>query len=98
MFDELERLGEDERLFALLAHYAGAAGQEAWQDRLMALDGVRPEDLVRLHGELLAYDWLEPNSAPAPVSRPGAVPQCYRVTAAGRRAFRQGRPRDRAAA
>jgi hypothetical protein len=92
MFDELERLGEDPRLFVLLAHYAraGAADREAWQDRLMAMDGVRPEDLVKLHGELIAYDWVEQNTGAASAPRAGVVPQCYRVTPAGMRAFRQG--------
>jgi hypothetical protein len=100
MFDELERLGESEHLFALLAHYAraGAIDREAWQDRLMAREGARPEDLVKLHGELLAYDWIEPNTAGTVAPRAGAVLQCYRITAAGLRAFQQGRPRGRAAA
>ena len=98
MFDELERLGEDEHLFALLAHYAGAADGEAWQDRVMALDGARPEDLVRLHGELLAYEWIELNTAPVLTPPPGTVPRCYRATAAGLKALRQGRPEGRAAA
>jgi hypothetical protein len=84
MFDELERLSESEPLFALLAYYAraGAADREAWQGRMMQLEGARAEDLVKLHGELIAYDWVEQNT--------GAVPQCYRVTAAGLRAFRHG--------
>jgi hypothetical protein len=84
MFDELERLGKDEWLFALLAHYAkaGAADREAWRARLGQLDGVRAEELVKLHGELIAYDWVEQNT--------GEVPACYRVTPAGLRAFRHG--------
>jgi hypothetical protein len=84
MFDELERLGKDDNLFALLAHYArpGAADREAWQSRLTAIEGVRPEELVKLHGELIAYDWVEQNT--------GEVPACYRVTPAGLRAFRHG--------
>ncbi len=83
MFDELERLGQSPHLFALLAHYAraGAVDREAWQGRLTALEGVRSEDLVKLHGELIAYDWVEQNT--------GEVPTCYRVTPAGLRAFRQ---------
>jgi hypothetical protein len=100
MFDELERLDQDEHLLALLAHYAraGGADREAWQDRVMAMEGVRPEDLVKLHGELLAYEWIEPNTAAIPVPRTGGVPLCYRATAAGLRAFQQGQPRDKAAA
>jgi hypothetical protein len=94
MFDELERLGESESLFTLLAHYAraGFADREAWQGRLTQLEGARPEDLVKLYGELLAYDWVEQNT--------GAVPACYRVTPAGLRAFRHApvrRPAEAAA-
>jgi hypothetical protein len=87
MFDELERLGENEDLFALLAHYArvGTADREAWQGRLALLNGAGAEDLVRLHGELIAYDWVEQNT--------GEVPVCYRLTPAGLRAFRHGMAR-----
>lgn len=93
MFDELDHLREDARLAALLTHYAecGDADREAWQDRLMALDGVPPETLVKLHGALLAFDWLEQNTGTVPASRPDTVPQCYRITAAGQRALRKAR-------
>jgi hypothetical protein len=94
MFDELERLGVDEHLFALLAHYAtaGAADREKWQDRVPRMDRLPPEDLVRLHGELLAYDWVEQNT--------GLLPPCYRVTVAGLRAYKEAQrePPMRAAA
>jgi hypothetical protein len=97
MFDELEWLAESEHLFALLAHYAepGLTDREAWQDRLMEMDGVRPEDLVKLHGELLACDWIEQNTGATPAPRAGTVPQCYRVTAAGLRAFKHGQAQRR---
>jgi hypothetical protein len=90
MFDDLERLREDPRLAALLAHYAeeGAADREAWQDRVMVLDGLPPEAVVKLHGALLAYDWIEQNTGATGEPQGGAVPRCYRVTAAGRRALR----------
>jgi hypothetical protein len=90
MFDVLDHLREDSHLAALLAHYTerGAEDREAWQDRVMRLDGVASEALVKLHGSLLAYDWIEQNTGTTPLV-PGGVPrQCYRVTAAGRRAFR----------
>ena len=95
MFDELQHLRDDPRLAALLAHYAenGATDREAWQDRVMALDGVPAEALVKLHGCLLAHDWIEQNPGAAPAPRPGAVPQCYRVTATGRRALANARLR-----
>ena len=96
MFDELERLAESTALLGLLSHYAGlgAADREAWQDRLMHLEGVRPEELVKLHGELIAHGWVEQNTGITPVLQRGAVPRCYRVTAAGQRALKHARSRQ----
>jgi hypothetical protein len=94
--DGWPRLRESEALARLLTHYAdlGAADREAWQDRLMDLEGVERRELVRLHGQLLACGWLEQNTGTTPVPRPGAVAACYRVTAAGLRALRQARDAD----
>jgi hypothetical protein len=91
LLDDLWRLRETEALARLLAHYAdlGAADREAWQDRLMHLDGVEPRELVLLHGELIAYGWVEQNTGSTAVLRAGAVAACYRATAAGLRALRQ---------
>jgi hypothetical protein len=93
VFDELELLRVDEGLRALLNHYAeaGAVDRDAWQDRLMALAGVEARELVRLHGLLIGFGWLEQNTGHTPVVRPGAVPGCYRTTAAGLRALRAAR-------
>jgi hypothetical protein len=95
MFDDLDRLRESEPLRAVLAHYAeqGRDDREAWRDRLDRLDGVPPRELVRLHGELLAFGWVEQNTGVTPSAMPpgGGVPACYRVTAAGLRALRQVR-------
>ena len=90
MFDDLDHLREDPRLAALLAHYAekGAEDREAWRDRVMQVDGVAAEALVMLHGSLLAYDWIEQNTGMTPVVSGGGLPQCYRITAVGRRALR----------
>jgi hypothetical protein len=91
MFDELERLRDVKALFDLLAHYheLGAADRQAWQDRLAEMAGVAPRELVKLHGELLAYGWLEQNTGLTPVLRPGSAPSCYRITAAGVKALAQ---------
>ena len=85
MFDELEALRESPDLQRLLDHYveACAADREAWQDRLMEMEGVEARDLVKLHGLLIAFGWLEQNTGNLPIVRAGAVPCCYRVTAAG---------------
>jgi hypothetical protein len=93
MFDELDHLREDARLAALLQHYGekGAADREAWQDRLVELDGVPAETLVRLHGALLAFDWVEQNTGATPALQVAPVPQCYRITLAGQRALRRVR-------
>lgn len=91
MFDELERLRGVKELLALLRHYrqAGEADRQAWQDRLIEMEGVEPRQLVRLHGELLAYGWLEQNTGLTTVLRGGAATNCYRITPAGLRALKQ---------
>jgi hypothetical protein len=92
MFDELERLCNAPELQLLLGRYAeGAADREAWQDRLMHIEGVDARGLVKLHGELLAYGWVEQNTGNTPVLRSGEAPCSYRITPAGLRALRQAR-------
>jgi len=85
MFDELDTLRASPDLQRLLDHYveACAADREYWQDRRMDLDGVETRDLVKLHGLLIAFGWLEQNIGHVPVIRANAVLCCYRVTAAG---------------
>jgi hypothetical protein len=93
MSDALQPSQPEQRLLHLLDHYvtANPADSEAWQDRIMDLEGVRFEELTRLHGELLAQDWIEQNTGVTPVPRVGTAPQCYRATALGRRAHQQAR-------
>jgi hypothetical protein len=95
MFDELQRLRNDENLRRLLAHYAdlGESARDAWQDRVMEWDGGTSADLVHLHGELLAHEWIELNVGVVVGLQTGAVPQCYRVTAVGLRALKRARQR-----
>jgi hypothetical protein len=90
MYDDAERLLECPELRQLLNHYAQVSGgdREAWQDRLAELPGVSSKGLVQLHGELIAYDWLEQNTGVVVLRRPGVVAACYRITAAGRRVLR----------
>ena len=89
--DELDRKHRSPELFRLLTHYAerGAADTQAWQDRLMAMEGITPSGLVQLHGQLIAAGWVQQNTGHTPASRLGVVPGCYRVTAAGLRVLRQ---------
>jgi hypothetical protein len=90
MFDELDHLRQSAELLRLLTHYAelGAADREVWHDRLMRMDGLEPRDLVRLHGELIAFGWIEQNTGITPAPKPGTVAGCYRVTTAGLRALK----------
>ena len=85
MFDEMERLCNEKHLYALLSHYAapGVEDRQVWQDRLCEMDSVEGQQLGRLHGELLAYNWLEQNTGLTPVLRRGEAPACYRITPAG---------------
>jgi hypothetical protein len=89
MFDELERLKDTVALQHLLAHYAqaGVVDRERWQDRLMRWEGVEAKELVKLHGELIAYGWVEQNLGTSSSAKPGVLAGCYRVTAAGLRAW-----------
>jgi hypothetical protein len=93
MFEEFLRLRADPKLFQLLEHYAraGSADREAWQDRVMQLADLPPKDLANLHGELLAYSWIEQNTGIVSILRAAAVPQCYRITSGGQKALKLAR-------
>lgn len=90
MLEEMQRLHDSLPLRQLLDHYAqrGAADRQVWQDRLMSLEGVPAPELTRLHGELLAFEWLEMNVGVTTGAGGGGVPGCYRVTVAGLRAWK----------
>jgi hypothetical protein len=93
MFDEMDRLRQAKDLFDLLDFYQerAAGDRQAWQDRVAQWQGVEPRELVRLHGELIAYGWLEQNTGAADPAARGAASACYRITSAGVRALRQAR-------
>jgi hypothetical protein len=80
MLDDIQRLRNNPHLLPLLSHYA-AHGRETWTNRLMDLEGVAPSELVKLHGELIAFSWADQNT--------GQVPCCYRVTSSGLKAIQQ---------
>ncbi len=91
MFNELVLLRDNPSLFAVLSHYAALAGpdRQAWQDRRMQQEGCEGREMTRIHGELIAYGWVEQNTGMTPVLRKGEAPACYRVTSAGLRALKQ---------
>jgi hypothetical protein len=93
MFDELERLRDTPDLLTLLGDYADLAApdRQAWHDRRMQQDGCEGKQLSRLHGELMAYGWLEQNTGVVPAARKDQAPGCYRVTRAGIKALEQVR-------
>jgi hypothetical protein len=74
MLDDIQRLQNNPPLLQLLSHYA-LQGKESWTNRLMHLEGVESSELVKLHGELIAFNWADQNT--------GQVPCCYRVTSSG---------------
>ena len=91
MFDLSVRLRDNPHLLSLLTHYArlGSEDRTAWRDRVMRMDGVGPEQLTALHGELIAFDGVEQNTGHAVVLPDGTLSACYRVTPHGLRAFRR---------
>ena len=91
MFDEVDRLYQVKELQALLIHYhdLGISDRLAWQDRICTQDGLQPRELVRLHGELIAYGWIEQNTGIVLTAKCGAAPGCYRITPAGIRVLKQ---------
>jgi hypothetical protein len=93
MIDGLGRLRNNPMLQQLLAHYAEARATdgEGWQDRLSQLDGAGPRELTQLHGELIAFGWVEQNTGNTTPFKPGTVAACYRATAAGVRALKRAR-------
>ena len=82
MFDESQRLRENSHLLALLSHYAqqGTEDRATWRSRLMEMDGVEPKQLSILHGELIAFDWIEQNTGQT-------LSSCYRITLHGLREY-----------
>lgn len=93
LFDEMDRLAESRPLFDLLVHYAlrGCDDREVWQDRVAEMHGIEPRHLIKMHGELIAYGWIEQNTGMTPVLKLGLAPRCYRVTPAGLKAWKQAK-------
>src|SRR5436305_1306444 len=84
MLDDSLRLEENPHLLTLLSHYAqmGTEDRVTWRDRLMQMEGVEPKQLSALHGELIAFDWVEQNTG-------HTLSACYRITLNGLREYRR---------
>ena len=62
----------------------------------MDLEGVQTQELSRLHGELIAHDWIEVNVGFTTGKTGGAAASGYRITLGGLRAIKraQSEPED----
>ncbi len=91
MLDESQRLRENPQLLSLLSHYAqmGAEDRATWRDRVMQMEGMEPKQLSVLHGELIAFDWIEQNTGQAICRPDGILSACYRITLNGLREYRR---------
>ena len=89
MFDDSMRLRENTHLLALLSHYAqqGTEDRATWRDRLMQMEGIEPKQLSALHGELIAFEWIEQNTGQALMLTDGILSACYRITLNGLREY-----------
>jgi hypothetical protein len=85
VFDDMQRLRDNPRLTELLSHYIelGNPDRSLWQQRLMEMDGIDSKELSRMHGELIAWDWIEQN----PTTTNRILGSLYRVTLHGIRDF-----------
>jgi hypothetical protein len=91
MLDDSQRLRDNPNLLFLFSHYAqlGSEDRATWQDRLMRMDAVEPRELSVLHGELIAFDWIEQNTGQAILLADGTLSACYRITLDGLRQYQR---------
>lgn len=84
MIDEMDLLRNSQELQQLLTHYSESRdedGKPHWQNRLMQIEGVDDDELVKLHGKLLAFSWINQDT--------GGLACTYRVTPSGLRAIKR---------
>ena len=55
----------------------------------MEMEGVETKELTQLHGELIAFDWIEQNIGRASSTTERIIAGLYRITLHGIRDFRQ---------
>ena len=93
MSEELDLLLASAALTELLAHYGRLAesDRDAWHPRLNELAGTGSCELTQMHGELIAYGWIDlavhRYSGDTDSQRTGG----YRITPDGRRALREAK-------
>ena len=54
---------------------------------MMHMEGVEAKQLSVLHGELIAFDWIEQNTGQASALMDGVLANCYRITLNGLREY-----------
>jgi hypothetical protein len=54
----------------------------------MQIEGIEPKQLSVLHGELIAFEWIEQNTGQAIFQPDGTLSACYRITLHGLREYR----------
>ena len=83
MLENLDRLRNNPQLLQLFNYCArpGKANLEAWHARSAHLQCDGKIDLVKLHGELIAFDFIEQNT--------GQLPCRYRLNRGGLKAIRE---------
>ncbi|HVJ82648.1 MAG TPA: hypothetical protein VNC50_16385 [Planctomycetia bacterium] len=92
MLGSLELLVEEPPLRELLAWYGdlrAAKPDAAWHDRRAELPHVDAAALSRLHGDLMAFGWIDVRIAPDALETPGEIRSAYQITREGIRALRQ---------
>ena len=75
-------------IITVFAEELEATPEKEWQDRVMGLPGVEPRLLSRLHGELIAHDWVEQDTYRAAAAGE-LVRTRYRITEKGLQASKQ---------
>jgi hypothetical protein len=87
-----ELLLEDAPLRDLLAWYGdlhAARPDAAWHDRRAELPHVDAAGLSRLHGDLIAFGWIDIRISPEALATPGEIRSACQITREGIRALKQ---------
>jgi hypothetical protein len=88
----VDRLRDHRALRELLAFYVSVSERHKtveWHDRLMELAGISEAELTALHGELIAWGWLDCRIGHDSFSQPGKLSRCYKATREGAKLLRQ---------